>query len=134
MEIVKTSEVEPIHTPEGVMRGLVFGTAASLIHLEAPPGIVVPPHAHPNEALVFCLSGNVELTLAGKVIELSADSAAKVPAGESIGMRNPGPSAAKMLLISAPPVAASFQELKARIQAAQSDHGPHKDENSQRHK
>lgn len=133
MEIVKTAEVEPIHTPEGVMRGLLFGAGASLIHLEVTPGIDVAAHAHPNEALVFCLSGNVELTVAGKVIVLSADSAARVPAGESIGMRNPGPSAAKMLLISAPPAAASLEELKARIQAMQSQHGPHNNESSQRH-
>jgi len=118
VKITKTVEVPPIETPEGIMRPLLFGTNASLIHLEVPSGTEVAPHAHPNEGLVYCISGKVELTHRKTTIPLLAGSAAKVPAAQSIGMRNPGPWPAKMLLISAPPAASSFEELKARVEAA----------------
>jgi len=115
LETARAPEVEPIDTPEGVMRPLLFGAQASLIHLEVPSGTEVPPHGHPNEGLAYCLSGEVELTLLGATILLAAESAIRVPAGESVGMRNPGPEPAKLLLVSAPPAASSLEELRGLV-------------------
>jgi len=119
MEVARAREVQPIHTPEGTMRPLLFGRNVSLIHLEVPVGLEVPPHSHPREGIVYCLRGNVELILEGQgVVSLAPDTAGRLQPGQSVGLRNPGDCPAELLLISSPPGARSAEELRARIQLA----------------
>jgi len=126
MEVVKAAEVEPIHTPEGSMRPLVFGTNASLVHLEVPPGMVVPPHAHPREGIVYCLSGSVELASGPqRTALLTVGCAMRVQAAQEIGLRNPGKKPAALLLISSPPASSSAAELRAQIEAFVAKHKDH---------
>ena len=126
MEVARASEVAPIHTPEGIMRPLLFAENLSLIHLEVPAGLNVPPHAHEREGVVYCLSGRVDLVLEdGATVELTRDSAARVQPGQAVGLRNPGAETAELLLVSSPPGARSADELRARIEAAMAKHGTH---------
>lgn len=104
---------------EGTVRPLLFGANLSLINLQVPPGLEAPPHSHPREGIVYCLRGSVELIAEdGESVPLTRDMAARVQPGRAVGLKNPGPEAAELLLVSSPPGARSAEELRARIQAA----------------
>ena len=122
VDVVGMAEARAIETSEGVMRPLLFGAAVSVIHLEVPAGIEVGAHGHPREGILYCLSGELELTAGGRTIGLEADTAVRVPADEKVGMRNPGAGPAMALLISSPPAAGSAEELEAHIKALTSAH------------
>ncbi len=128
MDVARVSDVAPVVTPEGAMRPLLFGEHLSAIHLEVPSGLAVPPHSHPREGLAYCLGGSVELALeGGRSVVLTADTAVVLRAGQAVGLRNPGPEPAKLLLVSSPPAATSAEELRARIETAIAKHGHNPD-------
>lgn len=129
MEMTTISEAKLISTPEGQMRPLLFGEKAALIHLEVPPKTEVPPHAHPGEGLVFCLSGTVEFETTERTVTCTHGSAVLLRANEVVGMRNSGPLPAELLLISAPPAVRSFEELERHIHAMQKENVSQKREN-----
>ncbi|MHC1636080.1 MAG: cupin domain-containing protein [Candidatus Methanospirareceae archaeon] len=61
IKIKSIDEVEGLKTPEGIMKPLIFGERVAVIHLEIPAGLEVPPHAHPSEGVIYCLSGELEV-------------------------------------------------------------------------
>jgi unsaturated pyranuronate lyase len=44
------------------------------------PDAVLPEHSHPHEQITYCISGSLELTVAGEPYSLSAGKGVKVPA------------------------------------------------------
>jgi len=56
-QTARAPEGEPIDTPEGVMRPLLFGVLSSLTHIQVPSATEVPPYAHANHGIPYCLMG-----------------------------------------------------------------------------
>lgn len=116
MEVVRTSEIIPIETPEGNIRAVLFGSNACVIHLEVPPGIKVQPHAHPREILLYCLKGECHLTAGARQALFSEGSAARITPGELLGLWNEAPMPAEFVVVSAPPPANSREEFEDYLQ------------------
>ena len=54
------------------MKPLVFGENLAVMHLLIPAGLEVPPHAHPGEGVLYCLSGELEVISGGETVTLSS--------------------------------------------------------------
>jgi quercetin dioxygenase-like cupin family protein len=58
------------------------------------PGTFVPPHIHPTQdEFIYCLDGEMELTLDGQTHRLPAGGMARLPMGLPHGYRNVGSNA-----------------------------------------
>ena len=115
LEITTLDEVESLQTPEGVMKPLLFGENLAAMHLLIPAGLEVPPHAHPGEGVLYCLSGELEVISGGETVTLSSGTAMLVPSGTEVGIKNRQDAAVNALLISSPPAVRSVEELQNLI-------------------
>jgi quercetin dioxygenase-like cupin family protein len=43
-----------------------------VVHLLVPAGLNVPPHAHPREGVVYCMSNELEVVSGGGTVMLSS--------------------------------------------------------------
>ena len=115
IEIKNISEADGLETSEGVMKPLVFGENLAVIHLLIPAGLEVPPHAHPGEGVLYCLSGELEVISGGETVTISSGTAMLVPSGTEVGIKNQKDAAMNALLISSPPPVRSVEELRNLI-------------------
>ncbi|MHC1575574.1 MAG: cupin domain-containing protein [Candidatus Methanogasteraceae archaeon] len=115
LEIRTLDETEGLQTPEGVMKPLVFGENLAAMHLLIPAGLEVPPHAHPGEGVLYCLSGELEVVSGGETVTISSGTAMLVPSGTEVGIKNQKDAAVNALLISSPPPVRSVDELEKLI-------------------
>ena len=121
IEIRTIDEAEGLQTPEGVMKPLLFGENLAAMHLMVPAGLEVPPHAHPGEGVLYCLSGELEVISGGETVTLSSGTAMLVPSGTEVGIKNQKDAAVNALLISSPPSVRSVEELRNLITSHKGD-------------
>ena len=121
IEIRTINETEGLETSEGVMKPLVFGENLAVMHLLIPAGLNVPPHAHPGEGVLYCLSGELEVISGGENVTLSSGTAMLVPSGTEVGIKNQKDAAVNALLISSPPPVRSVEELRNLITSHKGD-------------
>lgn len=112
IEIRNVQETEGLETSEGVMKPLLFGENLAVMHLLIPTGLEVPPHAHPREGVLYCLSGELEVISGGETVTLSSGTAMLVPSGTEVGIKNQKDAAVNALLISSPPAVRSVEKLE----------------------
>lgn len=112
IEIKSISEVEGLETSEGVMKPLIFGEKVAVIHLEIPAGLEVSPHAHSMEGVIYCLSGELEVTSKSETMTVNSGTAMLVPPNVEVGIKNHGDEPVTAILISSPPPVKSAEELK----------------------
>jgi quercetin dioxygenase-like cupin family protein len=112
IKIETISEVEGLETSEGIMKPLIFGDKVGIIHLEIPAGLEVPPHAHSMEAVIYCLSGELEVISSNETVTLSSGTAMLVPPNVAVGIKNRGHTPVNVILISSPPPVKSADALK----------------------
>jgi quercetin dioxygenase-like cupin family protein len=111
IEIRTIDEAEGLETSEGVMKPLLFGENLAVMHLLIPAGLEVPPHAHPGEGVLYCLSGELDVVSGGETVTISSGTAMLVPPGTEVGIKNQKDAAVNALLISSPPTVRSVEEL-----------------------
>jgi quercetin dioxygenase-like cupin family protein len=121
IEIRTIDEAEGLQTSEGVMKPLVFGENLAVMHLMIPAGLEVPPHAHPGEGVLYCLSGELEVVSGGETVTISSGTAMLVPSGTEVGIKNREDAAVNALLISSPPTIRSVEELRNLINQHKGD-------------
>jgi quercetin dioxygenase-like cupin family protein len=115
IEIRTIDEAEGLETSEGVMKPLLFGENLAVMHLLIPAGLEVPPHAHPGEGVLHCLSGELDVVSGGETVTISSGTAMLVPPGTEVGIKNRQDAAVNALLISSPPPVRSVEELRNLI-------------------
>lgn len=74
----------------------------TLICVELQPGGYVIPHTHPFEQAYFCLSGEVELEVAGEKHKMTPNTYVIIPPGTVHNTRNLGSVPERHLEIAAP--------------------------------
>ena len=121
IEIRTIDEAEGLQTSEGMMKPLVFGENLAIMHLMIPAGLEVPPHAHPGEGVLYCLSGELEVVSGGETVTISSGTAMLVPSGTEVGIKNRQDAAVNALLISSPPPVRSVEELRNLINQHKGD-------------
>ena len=121
IEIRTINETEGLETSEGVMKPLVFGENLAVMHLLIPAGLEVPPHAHPGEGVLYCLSGELEVISGRENVTISSGTAMLVPSGTEVGIKNQKDVAVNALLISSPPTVRSVEELRNLITSHKGD-------------
>jgi quercetin dioxygenase-like cupin family protein len=89
--------------------------AFSLMERDLPPrGRRPPPHRHPGTVeAFFILEGEVEFVLGSQLVRRGPRSFVLVPRGLAHTFGNPGPAAARVLVLHAPAMNAYFQDLQA---------------------
>ena len=112
IKIKSIDEVEGLETSEGIMKPLIFGERVAVIHLEIPAGLEVPPHAHPSEGVIYCLSGELEVISGSETVTIGSGTAILVPPNIEVGIKNHGDAPVNAILISSPPPVKSADELK----------------------
>lgn len=112
IEIKSIGEVEGLETSEGVMKPLIFGEKVAVIHLEIPAGLELSPHAHSMEGVIYCLSGELEVTSKSETVTIGGGTAMLVPPNVEVGIKNRGDAPVNAMLISSPPPVKSAEELK----------------------
>ena len=115
IEIRTIDEAEGLETSEGVMKPLIFGERLAVIHLLIPAGLEVPPHAHPGEGVLYCMSGELEVRSGDETVTIRSETAMLVPPGTEVGIKNRRGAPVNALLISSPPPISSVEELKNLI-------------------
>lgn len=115
IKVFKIGATEGIPTAEGIMKPFLFTENVSLIHLEIPAGMKVAPHAHSKEGILYCLKGNLEVSLVGNQFTINERTAIVTPANTEVGINNSSNAPVECFLISAPPTFKSAEELKERL-------------------
>ena len=121
MKIVTIEDVEGLETPEGIVKPLLFTDKVELLYLELPARFDVTPHSHPQDNILYCIEGVVEVSSDDKTTTISADSVIFVPANEVAGIKNISDEPAKLLCVSAPPVVKSAEEFKKLLKSFQKE-------------
>ena len=119
MKIVTIEDVEGLETPEGIIKPLLFTDKVGLLYIEVPARLDVTPHSHPQDNILYCIEGVVEVSSGDKTTTISADSVIFIPANEVADIKNISDEPARLLIVSAPPVVKSaeeFTELLKRFQ------------------
>jgi quercetin dioxygenase-like cupin family protein len=79
-----------------------------------PGGRRPPPHRHPGTVeAFFILEGEVEFILGSQLVRRGPRSFVLIPRGLAHTFGNPGPTAARVLVLHAPAMDAYFQDLQA---------------------
>lgn len=73
---LKSREVFPGHHAR-----FIHGDHMTIAYWRIDKGATVPEHAHPHEQVVNVLSGNYELTVAGKPLSLGPGMVVVIPGG-----------------------------------------------------
>ncbi|NQE04688.1 hypothetical protein C5S32_02345 [ANME-1 cluster archaeon GoMg1] len=82
MKIVTIEDIEGLETPEGIIKPLLFTDKVGLLYLELPARFDVTPHSHPQDNILYCIEGVVEVSSGDKTTTINADSVIFVPASE----------------------------------------------------
>lgn len=119
MEIVTIEDVEGLQTPEGIIKPLLFTDKVGLLYIELPARIDITPHSHPQDNIIYCIEGAVEVSSEDKTRTISADSVIFLPANEVAGIKNLSDEPARLLCVSAPPDVKSADEFKELLKGFQ---------------
>lgn len=119
MKIVTIEDVEGLETPEGIVKPLLFTDKVELLYLELPARFDVTPHSHPQDNILYCIEGVVEVSSGDKTTTINADSVIFIPANEVAGIKNLSDEPARLLCVSAPPVVKSTEEFKELLKRFQ---------------
>jgi quercetin dioxygenase-like cupin family protein len=79
LHAVDWSAMEWLPVRRGVERKAFTGAGATLALHRIAPGHDLLPHSHPNEQIVYILSGTVNFHIGGQVIRLGPGGLAVVP-------------------------------------------------------
>lgn len=118
---MKIEDVERLQTPEGIIKPLLFTDKVGLLYLELPARFDVTPHSHPQDNILYCIEGVIEVSSEDKTRTISAGSVRFVPANEVAGIKNLSDEPARLLIISAPPVVKSAEEFKELLRKFQKE-------------
>ena len=121
MKIVAIEDVEGLETPEGVIKPLLFTDKVGLLYMELPARLDVTPHSHPQDNILYCIEGIVEVNSGGKTITINADSVIFVPANEVADIKSLSDEPARLLCVSAPPVVKSAEAFKELLKSFQKE-------------
>ena len=78
-------------------------TAGFMGTLTLQPGEVVTEHWHPySEEFLYCVSGDVRVTLDGEARRLTGESAVHIPIGVRHRIENDGPATAEFVFLCGP--------------------------------
>lgn len=101
---------------EGDIAPLLFGEKLTSHTMVIPPGFY-PPHSHPMELLIICVSGSCDIFQGdGKVRGVMKPlSVALVPADAEIGQEIKGPEPCEIVVVVAPKMA-TREEFIARFE------------------
>ncbi len=121
MKIVTIEGVEGLETPEGIVKPLLFTDKVELLYLELPARFDVMPHSHPQDNILYCIEGVVEVSSGDKTTTINADSVIFIPANEVTGIKNLSDEPARLLCVSAPPVVKSTEEFKELLKRFQKE-------------
>lgn len=75
---------------DGIYRQAIETASATVVRYVYHPGCVFPVHRHPEEQITIVHSGEIEFTVGGEVIILSAGQVAVIPGGVPHGARVTG--------------------------------------------
>jgi quercetin dioxygenase-like cupin family protein len=67
-----------------------------------PPGGGVAPHSHPVECVMYCLDGEVEITVAGEKATVKKGNVWLLPFNTEIGTKVISNTSAEILCVSSP--------------------------------
>jgi quercetin dioxygenase-like cupin family protein len=121
MKIMAIRDIEGLLTPEGIIKPLLFTDKVGLLYIELPARFDVTPHSHPQDNILYCIEGVVEVSSEGKTTTISADSVIFVPANEVAGIKNLGDEPARLLCVSTPPVVKSAEKFKELLKSFQKE-------------
>jgi quercetin dioxygenase-like cupin family protein len=121
MKIMAVEDVEGLETLEGIIKPLLFTDKVGLLYIELPARFDVTPHSHPQDNILYCIEGVVEVSSGDKTTTISADSVIFVPANEVAGIKNISDEPARLLCVSAPPVVKSTEEFKQLLRKFQKE-------------
>jgi quercetin dioxygenase-like cupin family protein len=75
------AEIAPRQLAPGVTAKIASGEKLMFSLVALDPGAVVPEHSHPHEQMGMMVSGDMELTVAGKTRRLSGNDLYLIPGG-----------------------------------------------------
>lgn len=85
MRAISWSTLPATDVYPGITRQVFDGERQTMVRYVYQPGAVFPEHHHPEEQITVVLSGEIEFTVAGEVMTLSAGQAAVIPSGTPHG-------------------------------------------------
>ena len=103
MEIKSINDIEGTRYGDIVVKELISGERMSCVYFKLPPGAEAPPHAHQAEAILYCLGGELEVTVGNEKRTISNGVSLLVPFNIEVGLKNPGSMPAEVIAIGSPP-------------------------------
>ena len=88
MKIMAIEDIEGFLTPEGIIKPPLFTDKVGLLYIELPARLDVTPPTHPQDNIVYCIEGIVEVSSQDKTTTISADSVIFVPANGVADIKN----------------------------------------------
>lgn len=80
------------------------GAPVAVLHITLPAGGRLPEHDHgPSHVVLIALQGHVRLHHDGNDHDLSAGTVTHIAVGELVGLANPGPDPAELVVVASPP-------------------------------
>jgi quercetin dioxygenase-like cupin family protein len=119
MKIMTIKDIEGLMTPEGIIKPLLFTNKVGMLYIELPARLDVTPHSHPQDNILYCIEGVVEVNSEDKTTTISPDSVIFIPANEVAGIKNISDKPARLLCVSAPSVVKSAEEFKELLRKFQ---------------
>ena len=102
MEMKSINDVEGMIYDDIVIKQLVSGERMSCDYFKLPPGAEAPPHAHPAEGILYCLSGELEVTVGDETKVINSGVSLLVPFNVAVGLKNSGTIPAEVIVVGSP--------------------------------
>ncbi len=102
MEIKSINNIEGTRYGDIVVKELVSGERMSCVHFRLPPGAEAPPHAHPAEGILYCLGGELEVTVGDERKAITSGTSLLIPFNIEVGLKNSGSMPAEVIAIGSP--------------------------------
>jgi len=102
MEIKSINDIEGTSYGDIVVKELVSGERMSCVYFRLPPGAGAPPHAHRAEGIVYCLGGELEVTVGNERKEITCGTSVLIPFNMEVGLKNSGNLPAEVIAIGSP--------------------------------
>jgi len=103
MEIKNINDVEGTRYGDIVAKELVSGERMSCVYFRLLPGAEASPHAHPAEGILYCLDGEVEVTVGGEKKTIGSGTSLLIPFNVEVGLKNLGSMPVEVIAIGSPP-------------------------------
>ena len=103
MEIVHIDDVEGERLG-GLLHKILLtsGERMSCLYYKMEPGAESPPHAHQSEGILYCIDGELEVSVSGEKANVRKGTALVIPFNAEIGTKVLGSMPAEMLIVASP--------------------------------